>query len=171
MRSLSISWPKLLGSILLIGSTGSILLQAYFWWYRSGPDQGPIAAWEWWRLIVALLFSFVSYCVYRGRDWARLTVIVLGICLGGLIFWQVASDVIYVVGRHDESTSTRSFLMWQFVDIANTLGLGLVQFLAPLAFVIGVFCHRDVAAAFRPAVTERSNQSLEPTAGRLDDQI
>ena len=40
--------------------------------------------------------------------------------------------------------------MWQFVDIANTLGLGLVQFLAPLAFVIGVLCHRDVAAAFRP---------------------
>ena len=166
MRPLSISWPKLLGGILLVGSTGPILLTAYFWWYRTGPNQGPIAAWEWWRLILALLFSFVTYCVYLGRNWARLTVIVLGICLGGLIMWKVGSEVIYVAGRHNESTSTRSFLLWQLVDIANTLGWGLMTSLAPLGFIIGVLCHRDVAAAFRPEIIERSKQAMERTPDR-----
>lgn len=163
MRPLSISWPKLLGSILLIESAGLIFLQAYFWWYRFGPDQSPLAAWEWWRLILSLFFSFVSYCVYRGRDWARLTVIVLGVCLGILIIWYIASGVIDVAGRHDESESTRSFLLWQFVEIANTLGGGLAWVLAPLAFVVGVLCHRDVAAAFRPGITERSNPAMQRT--------
>jgi hypothetical protein len=163
MRALSISWPKLVGSLLLIQSTGFILLQAYFWWYRLGPDQGPMAAWESWRLVVALLFSFLSYCVYRGHDWARLTVIALGICLAGLVMWQIVEALIYVAGRHDESTSARSFGLWQLVEIANSLGLGLSQFLAPLAFIVCVLCHRDVAAAFHHATTERSNQTMQRT--------
>jgi drug/metabolite transporter (DMT)-like permease len=122
-----------------------------------------MAAWEWWRLVVALVFSFVSYCVYRGRNWARLTVIALGLCLAGLVMWQLGAAVIDIAGRHNESTSTRSFGLWQLVEIANSLGLGISQFLAPLAFVVCVLCHRDVAAAFRSGINERSNQAMQRT--------
>jgi hypothetical protein len=163
MRALSISWPKLVGTLLLIQSAGFILLQGDFWWYRLGPDHGPMAAWEFWRLVVALLFPFLSYCVYRGHDWARLTVIALGFCLAAVIVWRMSEALIHYAGVHDESTSTRSFGLWQLVEIADSLGVGLSQFLAPLAFIVCVLCHRDVAAAFHSATTGRSNQTMQRT--------
>jgi hypothetical protein len=171
MRALSISWPKLVGTLLLIQSTGFILQQPNFWWYRLGSDQGPVAAWEFWRLVVALLFSLLSYCVYRGHDWARLTVIALGICLAPVIVWRISEAVIHYAGSPDESTSTRSFWLWQFSEIADSLGSGLSQFLVPLAFIVGVLCHRDVAAAFHSETAERSNQTMQRTPTRPSPDI
>ncbi|HVF73068.1 MAG TPA: hypothetical protein VM940_15810 [Chthoniobacterales bacterium] len=171
MRALSISWPKLVGSLLLVQSAGFILSQGDFLWYRLAPGQGPMAAWEFWRLVAALLFPFLSYCVYRGHDWARLTVIAVGFCLAALIVWRISEALMHYASAHDKSTGTRSLGLWQIAEIADTFGVGLSQFLAPLAFVICVLCHRDVAAAFHSATTERSNHAMERTADRRSPYI
>ena len=163
MRALSVSWPKLVGTILLIQSAGFILQQGNFLWYRLRPDHAPMAAWEFWWLVVALLFPILSYCVYRGHNWARLTVIALAFCLATVIVWRISEGVIHFSGVHDEAASTRNFGLWQLAEIADNLGVGLSQFLAPMAFIVCVLCHRDVIASFHPATTERSNQTMQRT--------
>jgi uncharacterized membrane protein YqaE (UPF0057 family) len=171
MRALSVSWPKLIGTLLLLQSAGFILRQGDFLWYRLGPGQGPMAAWEFWRLVLALLFPFLSYCVYRGHDWARLTVIALGFCLAAVIFRRISEAVIHYAGVPDKSISPRSFGLWQLAEIADSLGVGLSQFLAPLAFIVCVLCHRDVATAFHSATIERSNQTMQRTPTRPSPNI
>jgi hypothetical protein len=163
MRALSVSWPKLVGTLLLIQLAGFILQLGSFFWYRMGSGPVPMAAWEFSRLVVALLFPFLSYCVYRGRDWARLTVIAPAFCLATVIVWRISEALIHFAGVHDEAASTPNFGLWQLAEIADNLGVGLSQFLAPMAFIVCVLCHRDVAAAFHSATTERSNQTMQRT--------
>jgi hypothetical protein len=163
MRAFSVSWPKLVGTLLLIQSAGFILQQGDFLWYRMGSGPVPMAAWEFSRLVVALLFPFISYCVYRGRDWARLTVIALAFCFATVIVWRISEALIHFAGVHDGTASTPNFALWQLAEIADNLGVGLSQFLAPMAFIVCVLCHRDVAAAFHSATTERSNQTMQRT--------
>ena len=161
MRALSVSWPKLVGSILLIQSAGFLLQQGDFLWYRMGSGPLPMAAWEFSRVVVALVFPFLSYCVYRGRDWARLTVIALAFCLATVIVWRMSEGVIHFAGVDDEEASTPHFGLWQLAEIADNLGVGLSQYFAPMAFIVCVLCHRDVAAAFHSAAAERSNQTMQ----------
>jgi hypothetical protein len=166
MRALSVSWPKLVGSILFIQSAGFLLQQGDFLWYRMGSGPFPMPVWEFSRVVVALLFPFLSYCVYRGRDWARLTVIALAFCLATVIVWRICEGVIHFAGVHDEAAITPHFGLWRIAEIGDNLGVGLSQYLAPMAFIVCVLCHRDVAAAFHSATTERSNQTMQRTPTR-----
>jgi formate hydrogenlyase subunit 3/multisubunit Na+/H+ antiporter MnhD subunit len=167
MRALSVSWPKLIGTILLIQSAGFILQQGNFFWYRLRPDHEPMAAWEFWWLVVALLFPFLSYGVYRAHNWARLAVIAVSFCLAAVTIWRIGEALIHYAGLPNAS-STRNFGLWQFAEIADNLGVGLSQYLALTAFIVCVLCHRDVTASFHSATTERSNQAMQRTAGRPD---
>jgi hypothetical protein len=105
----------------------------------------------------------LGYFVYRAHNWARLTVIGLCLCLGAFVVYGfVAAEVDWA-----QSPARLSLRIERALDHS---GLYL-SFLALLVFVIGVLCHRDVAATFGPSITERSNPSLERTAGRSVESL
>jgi hypothetical protein len=143
---LSMSWPKLLGSVLLLEAAGIILLQASFWSVQSPSGFPSVTASSWCELAVTILFSFVSYAVYRGHNWARLTVIFLGI--GWILFFTYSriAATIHAWYQFDPYGGRYPFRIWQV--LADDVGSLLVMFVAPLAFVICTLCHRDVAATF-----------------------
>ena len=141
---LSIPWPKLLGTMLLIESAGIILLQASSW---SGRFRSASAG-DWCGFVVAILFFVASCFVYCGRDWARLTVIAIGTCSAAIIIWFRVASSIMAWRMFDPETNRHPFQICQ--SVADDVGFGLAFFLAPLAFIICTLCHRDVVATFRP---------------------
>jgi hypothetical protein len=141
---LSIAWPKLLGTLLLVESGGIILLQASSW---SGRFRSASAG-DWCGFVVAILFFFASYFLFCGRNWARLTVIAIGTCSAAIIIWFRVASSITTWRMFSPETGRHPFQIWQ--SVADDVGFGLVFFLTPLAFIVCTLCHRDVVATFRP---------------------
>jgi cell division protein FtsW (lipid II flippase) len=162
----SLQWPKLLGSFLGLEALGIFMCQARLLFWHSYNSGWPDAGTTWFWLILATLLSVLAYCLYRAHNWARLTVIIFGICLCALFIWElIAGEMSWAEMLRSEKTGWELWRL-QIMSAVESVGSKLSLFLAPVALIIGVLCHRDVAAAFRPSGNERSNQSLERTAGR-----
>jgi ABC-type enterochelin transport system permease subunit len=169
MTRRSPQWPKLTGSILGLEALGIFMCQARLLFWSSENSGWPDTSTTWFWLILATSLSLLAYFVYRAHNWARITVIALLILLFIHILWD---SITAEIGWAHMLAESNEWEFWRQIESATlTFGVSLSMSLAPLAFVIGALCHRDVAAAFHPAITERSNQSLEPTAGRRDEQI
>src|SRR5438046_10071772 len=80
MRRLSVAWPKLLGATVAFTSLGLIIWQAEFWWWRYGVVHISIEFLGWSSLLAPMFLLFLSCPLYHARDWARLGVLVLGLC-------------------------------------------------------------------------------------------
>jgi hypothetical protein len=190
MRDLSTSWPKLAGGFVGLSIAGLTLWEVREWWgrfqlWRDGrPGARPMVFTEWLSLIlfpewvlllITIIFLFLGYFLYRARDWARRTVTIVLSCLGSLVFFSITikavQDELQWQSRLLENTPmTLEFRIGQVFAILAHMGWALV-FLAPYAFFVCALCHRDVAAAFRRGATKRSNQSLQPTAGRCESTL
>jgi len=145
------------------------MCQARLLFWSSENGGWPTAGTTWFWLILATALSVLAYCLYRAQNWARLTVIVIGISLCAFFLWDIIGGEMYWADMlRGDSNSGRKLWLRVIESTVNTVGLTLSTQLAPLIFVIGVLCHRDVAAAFRPTINNRSNQPLQPTAGRSD---
>jgi hypothetical protein len=149
----SFQWPKLLGSFLGLEAIGIFMVQArlLFWHsYNTGwPDAGTTCFW----LIFATSLSLLAYFSYRAHNWARLTVIAL--CASFFIFGvysAVGAEISWA--RMQRESGVAWEVPGQIESAVETFGSQLSAFLAPLAFVIGVLCHRDVSAAFRRSPKE-----------------
>jgi hypothetical protein len=158
MARRSLQWPKLIGCILGLEALGIFMCQArlLFW---SPEDSGWPSAWNTYSwLLFATFLLLLGYFVYRAHNWARRTVIGLCLCLGAVVVYGfVAAEVDWA-----QSPARLSLRIERALDHS---GLYL-SFFALLVFVIGVLCHRDVAATFRPSITERSNQTMQRTPTR-----
>jgi hypothetical protein len=166
MRELSTPWPKLLGCIIGIAAAGLILWDIEEWWsifqlWRDGFGDARILTPDWSSLLVAIVLLFLSYFVYRGRNWARRTLIVLVVCLGGLAIVAYVEGAVENASRfyQDVPKITLGIRVAQARFILGEVGLRFF-FLAPCAFLVCALCHRDVAAAFHRDATKRSNQSM-----------
>ncbi len=81
MRLLSVAWPRLLGATIACTSVGLIGWQVEFWWWRYGVVHTSIELLGWLALLAPVFLLFLSYPLYRGRDWARRAVVGLGVCI------------------------------------------------------------------------------------------
>ena len=169
MARLSVQWPKLVGFIVGLEALGIFMCQSRLLFWHSYNSGWPSAGTTWFWLILATSLSVLAYCLYRAHNWARLTVIVLGMCLCAFTIWGIIAGEMNWA-QMLKADSTHGWELWrrQIGSAVETFGLQLSVPLAPLALVIGVLCHRDVAAAFRPADNERSNQAMQRTAPRSD---
>jgi hypothetical protein len=110
-------------------------------------------------LSFATFLLLLGYFVYRAHNWARRIVIGLCLCLGAFFVYGCSAA---------EVSWARGMSLARVIEHAlDHVGLYLCS-LTPVAFIIGVLCHRDVAASFRSSMPERSNQAMEPTAGSFD---
>ncbi len=165
MTRRSLQWPKLTGSILGLEALGIFMCQARLLFWTSENSGWPDTSTTWFWLLLATALLLLAYFIYRAHNWARLIVIALCVCLCIVI---VGGSIAAEINWAHMLTQSNEWEFWRQIESATeTFGRSL-SMLAPFAFVIGALCHRDVAAAFHPAITKRSNQSLQPTAGRSD---
>jgi Na+-transporting NADH:ubiquinone oxidoreductase subunit NqrB len=126
-------------------------------------------------LSIALLLSALTSGLYRGQFWARWSVIALGTCAIGFLFvgavigtvenWRQLSEW----GRQvtPGGYMTGELRAQLLLDVASDIGRTCC-FAAPLALLICVLCHRDVAPAFHRHATKRSNHAMQRTPPRPD---
>jgi hypothetical protein len=96
--------------------------------------------------------------LWRGRSWARSTLVVL--CW--LLVFSIA--VFFSAGMLRDSV--------HIGDIIGTIGETIALASPPLWFAV-MLRQRDIVRAFSPTrhAPDTSTQSLEPTAGRCDEQL
>jgi hypothetical protein len=124
--------------------------------YSGWPDRSTI--WLW--IIVATSLAVLAYFLYRAHNWARLTLIGLCVCLLATLIWfSVAAEI---NEAHMLAQSNEWRLSRVVESVLDHFGLYLSVF-APLVFIIGALCHREIAATFRTSITERSNQAMQRT--------
>jgi hypothetical protein len=156
MARRSLQWPKLIGVIIGLEALGIFVCQARLLLWRWPEDFDWPSPWNTYLwLLFATFLLLLGYFVYRAHNWARLTAICLCLCLGAVaLFGFIVSEVSWA-----KDVSQLSRLIERALD---HFGLYLSVF-APLAFIIGVLCHRDVAATFRPSITVRTHQAIQRT--------
>jgi hypothetical protein len=162
MARRSLQWPKMLGSFLGLEALGIFMCQARLLFWHSYNSGWPSAGTTWFWLILAMLLSVLAYCLYRAQNWARLTAIILGTCLCGyFILETIAAEMSWREMLRYDSKAGWELWRLQIMSAVDSTGSQLALFLAPVALIIGVLCHRDVAATFRPPTNERSNHAME----------
>jgi len=175
MRRLAIAWPKLVGGILALESLGLILWQLKWWWWRAYVTHGHIMAQEIVWLVIALLVATLTYGVYRGHVWARWSVIGAGFCAIAFLFVASAIDTVQSWRRTAEwgrsvtpgGHVSGELLAQLILDVASETGVALC-IAAPIALLIALLFHRDVAPQFTTDATKQSNQAMQRTAPRSD---
>jgi len=161
MARRSLQLPRLIGSVLGLEALGIFMCQARLLFWRPENSGWPDAWTTYLWLSFAAFLLLVGYFVYRAHNWARLTVIGLCLCLGAFfLYMSIAAEVGWAqtLTRHNEWD-----LSSQVETVLDHFGRHLSLWLAPLVFIVGVLCHRDVAASFRPSIAERSNQAMQRT--------
>src|SRR5438067_2023915 len=98
MLTTHLVWPKVLGITCAITSFGLLMSEVdVFWWrYAFEGDPAHIASWAFTLSFAALLV--LSYPLYRGREWARRSVLILG---GSLVLAAAVIEIIRGIGRMD----------------------------------------------------------------------
>ena len=164
-----VAWPKMIGGILALESAGLILWQHEWWWYRISVTHGHVMGVEWFFLALAVVLSALSYYVYCAREWARRAVIVLGLIAVATLILNIADAAFHEIGRVPEFARevTSEARAWQIRSVVRSAGATLCV-AAPLALLVCVLAHRDVACLFRTRTQMRSNQALQRTAPRSD---
>jgi hypothetical protein len=134
------SWPRIFAVLVAgLGVSGLVDSSRFFpnsWQFVQFSQLLQVAA--------CLFFLFLSYFLFRGRDWARRVLLVVAILFGG---WRIIPRAISIFGPHTFSGMpvqpwmVREAVLGAIGDFI--LGITLV------AFFILLFCHRDVVAAFQ----------------------
>jgi hypothetical protein len=110
-------------------------------------------------LVCGCIFLFLAFPLYSGREWARRALITTTYCL-------LVAILIYLFSV--EFLPLRSSFARVHPGLHLVIGVcALVAALLPPAFLLAVLHHADVRRAFQP--TDASNQTLQPTAGRLEN--
>ena len=126
------------------------MCQARLLFWSSDNTGWPVGSTTWFWLVLATVLTVLAYCLYRAHNWARVTVIALGIFLFAAFLWSVvaaelnSAEMLRMDGRNG-----RQLWLDLLESALDDVGRQLSMLLAPVAFMIGVLCHRDVAAAFR----------------------
>jgi hypothetical protein len=163
MARRSLQWPKLIGVILGLEALGIFMCQARLLLWRWPEDFDWPTPWNTYLwLLFATFLLLLGYFVYRAHNWARLTAICLCFCLGAVILSE------FVLG---EVTWANDMPLSRVIEHALDHCGRFLSFFAPLAFIIAVLCHRDVAATFRPSITDRSNETMQRTPTRRSRDI
>jgi hypothetical protein len=166
-----LTWPKLLGSFFALEAFGIFMCQAQYLFWHSYNSGWPSAGTTWFWLILATSLSVLAYFLFQAHNWARVTVIILGLCLCVLLFWQtIRSEMSWAEMLQGDSKTGRELWLLLFESALDAVGSKMSLLLAPVLFIVGVLFHRDVAAAFRPFRNERSTDAMEPTAGNHGKQ-
>ena len=162
-----LAWPKLLGSLLAIESVGLILWQQEWWWYRMQGNNGPVMTVEWFFLALAFVLCVLSCGVFCAREWARRAVIVLALLALAAMLASIPYTAFHEIGRIPEFADkvTPEARAWQIRFAVSSTWITLCS-AAPLALLVCVLAHRDVASLFHPRPQMRSNQAMQRTAGR-----
>jgi hypothetical protein len=108
--------------------------------------------------VVSVALLALSHFLWRGRPWALKALIVLS--------WLLAFNIAVFF-----SAGMLGGIM-HIGDIAVVVGMVITTVSPPLWFAV-ILRHSDIVRAFSRACHEAdtSNQSLEPTADRRDEQI
>jgi hypothetical protein len=158
MERRSLQWPKLIGVILGVEGLGIFMCQARLLLWRWPKDFDWPSPWNTYLWLgFATFLLLLGYFAYRTHNWARLTAI--GLCL------SLGAFVLFIFIANEVSWAKDMPLSRVIQHALDSFGLFLSLF-APLTFIIGVLCHRDVAATFRPSITSGSNQTMQPTPTR-----
>jgi cell division protein FtsW (lipid II flippase) len=166
MAQRSLQWPKLIGSFVGLEALGIFMCQARLLFWSSENSGWPDAWMTWFWLILATALSVLAYCLYRAHNWARVAVIIMGISLCAFFVWTIIGGELSWAEMVRREKTGREFWLYMAMSAVDTVGVQLGTLLAPLGFIIGILCHRDVAAAFRTSA-KRSNHAMERTAGSL----
>jgi hypothetical protein len=161
MARRSLQWPRLIGITVGLEALGIFMCQARLLFWTSQNSGWPPASTTWFWLILATSLSLLAFFVYRAHNWARLTVIALCLCVCALhVCWLIMGEISWA----HMLAESNEWQLWRQVESATlSWGVSLSMYLAPLVFVICALYHRDVAAAFRPEINERSNQAMQRT--------
>jgi hypothetical protein len=164
MRGSLRNWPKLLGGVVALEAFGLALWQAGY------VAHGYIGILEGFVLAVALLLGVFSAGLFCAHNWARWCVIAFGgLFSAALIVITVMSVSHNVIRRSEfERHATLGELgVDDWLRVLPEVGVS-VCLLAPIALVVCVLCHHDVAATFSRGTAKRSNQAMQRTAPRSD---
>jgi hypothetical protein len=163
----SLSWPKLMGSFLALEALGIFMCQAQYLFWHSYNSGWPSAGTTWFWLLLATSLSVLAYFLFRAHNWARLTVIILAICLCALLLWHtIAAEMSWAEMLQRDSKTGWELWRLQIESAVDAVGSKISLLIAPVLFIVGVLCHRDVAAAFHPSANERSHYAMEQTTDR-----
>ena len=119
-----IEWPKIIGGILALESTGLILQQLGWLWSLVSGSGGHVLPIEWFWLAVTVVLSACSYGVYCAHEWARRVVIVLGLFVIAALIVSVVYDAIHELGRVPEFAQevTPEARAWQIRSVVRGAG-------------------------------------------------
>ena len=124
MPSKSPAWPKLLGGAVASTSLGLIMWQIEFWCWRYGIEY-PNCVHRWLFLLVPASLLFLSYPLYRARDWARRAVFAVGICLSIFAIIGLAIRAVVESCSYDAHVITAEMRIQQALGVMGQAGLAL----------------------------------------------
>lgn len=155
------SWPRLIGIASgTFGAALTVAMLAEFAVANSLPKHTFATAFQQVVLFCGCVFFVLAFPLYTGREWARRALLVLTYCvLGSLAISLFFAILSYLRMASASVHPGLRFVIW--------LCATLVTFVTPPAFVLAVLHHADVRRAFQ--TNNASNQSLEPTADRLEN--
>ena len=150
MAQRSLQWPKLIGSFVGLEALSIFICQAQYLFWRSDSSGWPSAGTTWAWLILGTSVSMLAFFLFRAHNWARLAVIILGISLCALLLRDtIVAEMSWGEMLQRPSRAGRELWLLQVESALDAVGTKL-PLIALVVFIIGVLCHRDVAAAFKP---------------------
>jgi hypothetical protein len=152
------TWPKLIGGAVgCVGIGSCIMLSAYFFTSQRYMDM-PLFVGFCWLSTVSIALLALSHFLWRGRSWARSTLVVL--CW--LLAFSIA--VFFSAGMLRGAV--------HISDIIGLVGEIIATASPPLWFAV-MLRQPEIVRAFSPTrhMPDTSNQSLQPTASRRSAQF
>ncbi len=148
-------WPTIIGGAVASVGSGSVVavgahLYIYGIWSSRGwaDELGSVLV-----LVASALLAALSYFLFRARNWARLALIGLCLCLAVGIALSVCSDIFFlgVSGVHVQGGVLASM---------STLGLALGTTSIPVWFAL-MLRHPDVARDFTSNTTSNPYEGCQ----------
>lgn len=161
MLATRLAWPKVLGITCALTSLGMVLSEVDIDWWHYALFNEPRHILSLSFLLTATCLLALSYPLFRGREWARRPVLILGcsLILGFLVIaFLRALEPFYALagGHHGPAMTGWKLHLYQSSYVIQGVGACVALFTPHLVFLY-LLCHRDVKAAFHRDATKRSN--------------
>jgi hypothetical protein len=142
-----LAWPNLLGIICAAIAIGLVLSQVDPFWWRYSVIHEPVAVLGWVTLFSGVSLLVLSRPLYRGRDWARRAVLVVGVLwMIGFLVLDVVRDILPRCAYSPPRTGW--ILLQDITHIIGHIGMLIAAF-GPHIIFLALLCHPAVRASFR----------------------
>ena len=117
-------------------------------------NNGPVMAFEWFFLALAVVLCVLSWGVFCAHEWARRAVIVLGLLAVAAMLASIPYTAFHEIGRIPEFANevTPEARAWQICFVIRSAGLTCCL-AAPFTLLVCLLAHPDVARSFTSRTT------------------